>query len=460
MSFLVMMLLFILCWSAIVWVLCIAAAKFLPALQQWSGFWGLALLSIVLAPLAGMALSLLPLPYETTILPTLLHDAGFGGDTGPVALPVGESGPDYWVLAMLALGGIYVTGVIFRLADLLLGMRHCRHMVRTGNNVPATETCPAYIASPEETAPFAFGWWRARIVIPASWQQKLTAPQLASIVRHEQAHIERGDPMMITLLKLAECVCWFSPFVRRLIARWHLAAEMECDARALAGQSPEIRKGYAQALLQAFGMSADRVRQYPAATFSTNHLRSEKMRIASIMKATAVLRKSPWQKAGLGLAALALVGVGSTAAAAVVHDTDIASSPAEIVSGKLTARYGDVPDPFNKGKMRLHKGVDIKAPAETPIYAPEDGVIVLAGNEYQGSKAYGNVIVLETKGGIQTSFSHLHSYKVKEGELVRKGQLLARVGNTGRSTGPHVHIETYRNGERVDPMTIWTTLDR
>ena len=84
-----------------------------------------------------------------------------------------------------------------------------------------------------------------------------------------------------------------------------------------------------------------------------------------------------------------------------------------------------------------------------------DGKVLAATDNFKGKTKYGNVVVLKTENGVKTLFTHLDAYNVKEGQLVKKGEQIATVGNTGKSTGPHVHIETYKDSKRVDPQKVW-----
>jgi len=82
-------------------------------------------------------------------------------------------------------------------------------------------------------------------------------------------------------------------------------------------------------------------------------------------------------------------------------------------------------------------------------------VIIEATDLYNGMPAYGTVVMIQTSDDLVTFLSHLDGYVVEKGERVTKGQKIALVGNSGKSTAPHVHIETRLNGKRVDPMTVW-----
>jgi murein DD-endopeptidase MepM/ murein hydrolase activator NlpD len=162
---------------------------------------------------------------------------------------------------------------------------------------------------------------------------------------------------------------------------------------------------------------------------------------------------------------LAFFSGGGMASLANADPAGVISSPApkvslgDMVSGRVTAPFGKTFDPFRDGTTRVHRGIDIAAPIGTPIRAPADGTILAATDLYQDQPAYGKVIVIATAPQTQTLFSHLDDYSVSEGQQVRKGDVIGTVGNTGKSTGPHVHIETFVEGERVDPMSVWAPID-
>ena len=97
---------------------------------------------------------------------------------------------------------------------------------------------------------------------------------------------------------------------------------------------------------------------------------------------------------------------------------------------------------------KLHTGLDFTADIGTEIYATGDGVVEKIESVYTG---YGNNVVVQHGYGYQTLYAHMSKILVKNGEKVKRGQLIGLVGNTGASTGPHLHYEVIRNGEKVDP---------
>ena len=107
----------------------------------------------------------------------------------------------------------------------------------------------------------------------------------------------------------------------------------------------------------------------------------------------------------------------------------------------ITSRYG-----MRRGK--LHKGIDLAAPKGTNIYAAEEGVVKFAG---WNSTGYGYLVIVEHKDNYETYYAHCSKLLVKVGDNVNKGDLIAKVGSTGNSTGPHVHFEIRLNGEPLNP---------
>ncbi|MCA6596758.1 MAG: M23 family metallopeptidase [Pseudanabaena sp. M046S1SP1A06QC] len=102
------------------------------------------------------------------------------------------------------------------------------------------------------------------------------------------------------------------------------------------------------------------------------------------------------------------------------------------------------------GERRMHKGVDFAAPTGTPIFAAADGVVTDAGWTNGG---YGNIVELRHSDGSVTLYAHTSRVYVSKGQVVNRGQAIAEVGTTGRSTGPHLHFEVQPDGKNaVDPM--------
>ena len=117
--------------------------------------------------------------------------------------------------------------------------------------------------------------------------------------------------------------------------------------------------------------------------------------------------------------------------------------------GWLTSRFGYRLNPFTN-KTTLHAGLDIAAAPGSPVYAPADGVVIFASYD----DSYGKLVSIDHGYGVTTRFGHNSQIYVHVGQRVTKWDVIAAVGNTGRSTGPHVHYEVRINGTPVDPANF------
>jgi len=119
------------------------------------------------------------------------------------------------------------------------------------------------------------------------------------------------------------------------------------------------------------------------------------------------------------------------------------------VTGWLSSPYGGRKDPFT-GQDDFHPGLDISSPQGEPVLAPADADVSSAGP----GGDYGNLVVLDHGYGIVTKFGHLSRFAVSPGQRVKRGDVIAYVGTTGRSTSPHLHYEIWMNGRLTNPMRL------
>ncbi|WP_419241624.1 M23 family metallopeptidase [Cardinium endosymbiont of Nabis limbatus] len=115
---------------------------------------------------------------------------------------------------------------------------------------------------------------------------------------------------------------------------------------------------------------------------------------------------------------------------------------------RVSATFGMRLHPFHK-IYKMHKGIDFSAPIHTPIYAAANGHVKWIKKDKKG---YGNHLLIEHGNGFQTHYAHMHMVTVKERQLIKRGKQIGTVGNSGDSTGPHLHYEVYCNGRLVDPL--------
>ena len=129
--------------------------------------------------------------------------------------------------------------------------------------------------------------------------------------------------------------------------------------------------------------------------------------------------------------------------------TKAASTTAvRIARGFLWPARGQLTSRFGWRRWRHHDGIDIAAPYGSPVYAARPGRVVFAGWYY----AYGRAVIVDHGDGVQTLYGHASKLLVQTGQTVGQGELIARVGASGRATGPHVHFEVRVNGKPVNPM--------
>jgi murein DD-endopeptidase MepM/ murein hydrolase activator NlpD len=115
---------------------------------------------------------------------------------------------------------------------------------------------------------------------------------------------------------------------------------------------------------------------------------------------------------------------------------------------RVASGFGYRIDPIYK-TVKMHAGLDFAAPQGTPIYATANGVVKLAGFSDGG---YGNHVVINHGYGYETLYGHMVRVKARRGQRVKRGEVVGYVGSTGKSTGPHLHYEVHKNGQKLDPV--------
>jgi murein DD-endopeptidase MepM/ murein hydrolase activator NlpD len=125
---------------------------------------------------------------------------------------------------------------------------------------------------------------------------------------------------------------------------------------------------------------------------------------------------------------------------------DMLPNSSPVAAAYNSSSYGWRIDPFN-GNKAFHEGLDFTANTGTPIRAAADGIVSFA----EHTPDYGNIVKIEHGSGLETRYAHASKLLVHVGERVVKGQIVAEVGSTGRSTGPHLHYEIRLNGNALDP---------
>jgi murein DD-endopeptidase MepM/ murein hydrolase activator NlpD len=130
-------------------------------------------------------------------------------------------------------------------------------------------------------------------------------------------------------------------------------------------------------------------------------------------------------------------------------DEQIRPDGRPVHEGHISSYFGERQDPFN-GHQAFHKGIDFASPQGSDVVAVAAGVVTFAGEK----AGYGNLVEVSHGNGLITRYGHNQSLAVGVGRTVARGDTLAYVGSTGRSTGPHVHFEVLKAGRQIDPLTF------
>jgi murein DD-endopeptidase MepM/ murein hydrolase activator NlpD len=141
-----------------------------------------------------------------------------------------------------------------------------------------------------------------------------------------------------------------------------------------------------------------------------------------------------------------------------IYIDDVVAEPGEKEREKIAYKKlnfvwpvkGKITDTFNDTESKRHQGIDIPSPPGTPVKASSSGTVIYSGNTIKG---YGNLIILRHSEEFVTVYAHNQVNLVEEGGWVERGQIIGKVGQTGRATGPHLHFEIRKNNKAVDPLS-------
>lgn len=420
--------------------------------------WGVALLvALAPVPLALFAPLLADASPVAFTLPELGETAGIGGGEG---LPPVAGEPALRIGMVPLLLALWLTGVALRAGRELTASARLARLVHrlspAGTQLTALVGERAAIAgltgrievrvSPDHGAPFLTGLARPLLVVPAGFGERAGD---AAIIDHELVHARRVDPRLNAVVRALGVLVWFNPFWFALERGRRLAVEMACDGAVVRRLEPGRARLYARALLDA--VKAD---SGPSITvgFGVDYKKALKMRLSHILNPSP--KTDALRLLGGAACALALLaGLGSAQAAlaaGVRNDAPVFTH--SVLEGRVSSTYGprslDLPVP------PFHGGLDIAAPLGSSIRAPAGGQVAFAGDNYRQLANWGHVVVIDHGGGWATLYAHLGDIHVSVGDRVSAGEIIAEVGMTGLSTGPHLHVEVLENGERRDPAAF------
>jgi len=303
--------------------------------------------------------------------------------------------------------------------------------------------------SPLNISPFVYQGRKQHLVLPHGLFKKdnLSQDQINLIIEHELNHIKNKDQLVVLISHIITCVLWFNPFVKSFQKSLGWAIEAHCDSEVLR-QKPHLRKIYAQTMLKILRQSATTTSNHMVAAFSMKTHRSLTMRINNIMKPLHPEVKLNRKKKNLWATAFTFglaMFITQPQSFATSDDNKI-TMVNPVKQAKVTSKYG-----ANNKFHQFHKGIDLGAKIDTPIVAASNGVVRVSTDLLENKKNYGTLIIIDHDDGYHSVYAHLNSRSVSAGEKVFAGQLIGHVGETGKATGPHLHLELLKDNEHVDP---------
>jgi beta-lactamase regulating signal transducer with metallopeptidase domain len=479
------------------------------------GYW-LALWMLALLPgIAGLALDLWT-PASLAALPDALSSTSLPLDVPAPLQTMGErnaASPSVQALVMgsarewqgvsipMLLAALYLATVAVALLKHLRDARLVRRVVNAGTPI-ASSAWPGPASARQaqslerggvqirlahtSTTPFAVSWPRPSIILPGFALEQFNDRQLRLILRHEAAHLLHRDPQRAAAMRLLSALFWFDPFLRVLGRRVQMAAELRCDAWALAVDSTASRQ-FAGAYVQTLRLSAGQAPMLTA--LAGQRMQAHRLRIRQMLEGDPDRPLPRWLGRLLGGLALATAGALSLGQFALAHGDPHASAaiakeaesqppnqpanrarllPASQVhtqstshvqprseaglvtpvqGARISSRFGAE----SRLRSHPHRGTDFAGRRGTPVHAVADGQVITATTQLPGNPDYGTVVVIDHGAGRHSLYAHLDSIAVQVGQRVDAGSAIGRMGTTGKATGPHLHLELLEHGQRIDP---------
>lgn len=347
---------------------------------------------------------------------------------------------------------------------------------------------PHICVSNSRRAPLTFGVFRPTVLLPEDLP--VGDAQFQLVLAHELAHIRRKDCLRKLLLTVCLCLYWWNPLVWMMVWLANRDMELACDEAVLRALGPDCRKAYALTLLD---MAQRNPKSAPLCSGFAKSSAEERIRailsfkripawvgicvsVLFVLTASvfttqaaspaavpepepAVQEEIPEENVAVSVSESELLPATppimpeQEAESEIELETQTRSEvrayifPLEDTSVEVTNPYGWQEHPVTKQKS-LHSGVDLAADYGTNVLAVADGTVL----DCSYDAAFGYILTLEHENGVQTQYAHLSEFLVEFGDVVRQGQIIAKTGDSGWTTGPHLHLGVLINGETADPL--------
>lgn len=329
---------------------------------------------------------------------------------------------------------IYWVGIAVRLIRLTFSITGIMKLKKQGEVVAYHEL---NVFKTDSSVPFSFFNY---VFLPKAINDR-------AILEHEAAHVRQYHWIDLLIVELVSMILWFNPVM--IVYKRSLKQQHEYLADQTAIRSGIDVGEYLISIKRQIELAV------PSPLTSEFYFLAIKNRINMLTK-----KRTSFYGLSLYTVVLPLIICLLMAFSPKKHFQIIKSDGNDSLQEQITlslpidkknflmeSGYGERLHPV-LGVMRLHTGIDLAAKEGVPVTATQDGVVVKA----ELADAWGNIIVIQHAGAYSTSYSHLKSMNVKEGDKVQKGQEIGLVGHTGLSTKDHLHFELHQNGKAIDPI--------
>ncbi|AZZ96439.1 M23/M56 family metallopeptidase [Pseudoalteromonas sp. R3] len=295
---------------------------------------------------------------------------------------------------------------------------------------------------------FAAGVRKPVIVMP-QYFTTLPQPKQQTLLLHEVTHLAHKDHIAIMVWQVVRCLFWFNPAIGKMEAAFINAMEARCDAQTIEYYGIN-RQQYAATLLEALKHSTSHKTPNAVAGFASEalSLADYKSRLIQIMKPVKARHR-------FVIVNVLLIGLFSVFISYQVKPLLSPQTPNwqwPMSDYEISAHFGHV-SAFRNHKP--HGGLDLVAAKGTPLGALATGKVLVADDTSLAAN-YGKTVLIQHSNGYQSLYAHLDSIAVQPGEWVSAGEVVGTLGDSGRVTGAHLHLEILADGERLDPLSIFS----
>lgn len=359
---------------------------------------------------------------------TMLHPVSIGPDND-FFQPQNQLNHVHSITLFQVLSVIYFIGIAFLFFKLLFSSIRIVSILK---NAETYQLGNKKIVSVDSSIPFSFF---NLVFMPKGERSPM-------IVEHELAHVRQLHWIDLVLSEIAFLLLWFNPFVVLYKRALKLQHEYLADSSVI--NHPSRIETYLGCMLQQIQVVSC------SGLTSQFYCKTIKKRIVMITK-----NKTSFKYVSVYLLVLPLLcmllfaftGPGSNTGKVTLVDNVPSLCPVDAKKVKSTTGFGNIINPFTK-KKDFHKGIDFAIDEGQDIVSPADGIVAEANFD----EKLGNYMLIKHGNEYASYYAHFKKVLVKVGDRVTKGQVIGITGNTGtRSTGPHLHYEVIKNGERVDP---------